>query len=153
MKKNNGFTLIEILVAIVIISLVSLILLAGFKAFYRQRSLDGAAVQIHAMLNKARQQTLTSKNTAAYGVRFNTQAVYLYQGSFSSSSPAPIQTLIIDRVVKLSPISLTGGTNDVRFTKLTGESSATGTIAVTLVENASSTRTFTIYQSGLVDIQ
>ena len=148
-SKVRGFTLIELLISVGILIIIGLLLIQGFERFFTDRSLDGTVSQIHAMLNKARHQTLTSKNGAAYGVRFNTQEAYLYQGTFSSSSP--IQTLSINKVVTISTLSLAGGTNDVRFIKLTGETNATGTIVVRLADNASTTRTITIYQSGLVD--
>lgn len=146
---QGGFTLIELLVSVVIIIVVGVFIVSGFERFFTDRSIDGTVAQIHAMLNKARHQTLTAKNGSAYGVRFNTQAVYLYQGAFSSSSPVDI--ISINGVAKISSISLTGGTNDIRFTKLTGEANATGTVVVSLSDNASTTRTITVYQSGLVD--
>ena len=145
--RNKGLSFFEILIAVAVITLVSTLSISAFTSFRRAKAIDVTMSQTVSLLNKARHQTLDAKNGYAYGVRFNTDYIYLYQGSFSSSTP--VQTVALDPFVKISAMNLAGGTNDVRFTRLTGETTATGTVSISL-RNNTGTSTITIYQSGLV---
>ena len=149
MNIRRGFTLIEMLIVVVILAIISSITISGFYRFREDTMLDRMAVDVKSILTKARQQTLTAKNGYAYGVRFNDQQIFLYKGSFSSSSSELI--INVDPLVSMSSSSFSGGTNDIRFTKFTGEPSATGTINVSLDSDKTRYRTITVYQSGLTD--
>ncbi len=149
MKYSRGISLIEILIVVVIITIISSITVSAFYRFREDVMLDRMAVDVKSLLTKARQQTLTAKDGYAYGVRFNNQQIYLYRGSFSSSTY--IQSIVVDPLVGMSSSSFTGGTNDIRFTKFTGEPSATGTINVTLDSDSTRYRTIRVHQSGLAD--
>jgi prepilin-type N-terminal cleavage/methylation domain-containing protein len=149
MKSLRGFSLVEMLIVVTILTIISAITISAFYRFREETMLDRTATQVKSFLTKARQQTLTAKNGYAYGIRFNEQQIFLYHGSFSSSSPDLI--LNLDPLVAMASSSFSGNTNDVRFIKFTGEPTATGTINVTLDSDTTRYRTITVYQSGLTD--
>ena len=54
--------------------------------------------------------------------------------------------------VSITEINLNGGVADVVFERLTGNTTAYGTLVIEAVSNASTTRTINIYQNGTMDI-
>ncbi len=146
---KKGLTLIEILITLGILTIITGLAITAFKKFREERSLDTTATQVKSMLNRARQQTFSAKNNAVFGVRLNTGAAYLYQNTFSTSTA--VQIISFDPYVRISSMNLKNATNTILFSRLTGETMATGTIVISLVSSSTRSRTLTVYQSGLVD--
>lgn len=146
--RHHGFTLIEVLIALLIVGLVVTVLIASFRSFTARRTLDGAAANVISALEVARAQTLDSLSDSAYGVHIETDRVVIFAGAtYMPGDPG-------NRLILLSPqvsvgSSLTGGTTDVSFARLSGKASATGTITVTLRADPSQTRVITVAPGGI----
>lgn len=145
----RGFTVIEILIAIVVTITLVTIILSGFASFRESSELTRAADSIVDILKQARTRTLASENSAQYGIRFASSTAVLFQGSAFSSNPASHATTTLPALVEVSSITLVGGGADILFKRLTGETDNTGTVIVRSRRTSAKTKTITIYASGL----
>ncbi len=142
----------ELVVVIGILALLSLITFQLFRTFTSAESLMKDARQVISELNKAQSLTLSSKDADQYGVHLETSRITLFKGSsYISTSTSNISTTL-SPLVRISPISLAGGGSDVIFQRLTGETTQTGTITLSLVSSASTTKSITIYATGVSEI-
>ena len=118
MKK--GFSILEVLIVIAVLVVIVVIVVSAFSRFNNNQSLNGAVGEITAVLNEARANTLASYDNIVYGVHFQSDKVVLFKGqNFSSSDPNNEDTVLSSKI-SISNISLSGGSNDVVFKRLTG---------------------------------
>ena len=149
--KNKGITLIEILVIIAIIIIISSVVLFSLSKFQKGQALDNTTIEIVTLLNKARQNTLSSLNSTSYSVHFETDKMVLFIGSVYSSSSSTNETVYFDSSVIIPStggINVGGGDN-VTFERLTGETIG-GTIIIRLVSDSTKTKTITISKTGII---
>lgn len=59
LKKNQGFTVVELIVSMVILILLSTVVLAGFRASKRQKELEYQADKVVTVINKVQNLALT----------------------------------------------------------------------------------------------
>jgi len=150
-KSNSGFTLIEIIITLGIISLISTALYASFASSNRRQVLEKQTASILALLEDAHSETLSSKNLYQYGVHLDADQAVLFRGSAYSALDASNQVQPLDNRVTISDISLAGGGSDVLFDRLTGATSNSGSLTVTLAADNSQTKTITIFKTGLIE--
>ncbi len=151
--KNKGITVIEIIIVISIIVALSAIILPSLSSFRRERSLDNATQDIISMLNKARNDTVSSLNSMAYGVHFESDKVTYFQGPTFNSIASSNVVLLLDPSVNIPStggINLGGGGSDVIFTRLTGDTVNYGTIILQLTSDATRQKTITISKTGAI---
>ncbi len=147
-SSTRGFTLIEVIIAVLIVVLVTGVFVASFRSFSARRALDGASAHVISALEVARTQTLDSLSDSQYGVHIEATRVTIFKGATYT------QGHVDNRIINLSPqvrvtSSLTGGVTDVTFMRLTGKASVTGTVTITLVADTSQTRVITIAPGGI----
>lgn len=152
LKYKTGFTFIELMVVIGIIMLITYIFLGTFLNFKRNQALIMDTDTVVGLLRQARNQTLSSKNSNSYGVHFTAPQVTLFTGSTYNSGATDNENFVLSSTDTVLSISLTGGGNDVVFSRLTGETTQNGTIVVSS-PGISQTKTVTIYKTGLVESQ
>ncbi len=158
-KKNitkryaqKGFTLTEVLVSIAIVALLGTIVMSTFFIYRKNQSLSLDTQTVSTILRQARNQTLSYKNSAVYGVHFNTTDVVLFPGSVYSSSNPENEVYPLNYSDTILTIMLAGGGSDVIFQRLTGETSQNGSIVIS-APGLTQTKTVTIYKTGLVESQ
>ena len=149
--SRNGFTLIEVLVAIVILAVLTTVVFSALVRFNRAQALTSATESIHAALNEARSLTLASKSRTVYGVHFDMGSTTLFQGAMYTSTDPNNEVIMLSNAVIISSVSLEGGGQDVVFDRLTGKTSQYGTITLSLTADATKTRTVTIDTSGIIE--
>ncbi|MDB5259162.1 MAG: seg [Candidatus Taylorbacteria bacterium] len=152
LPRNSGFSLIEILVVIAISGLLSAITLGVFVTFQKSKGLSSDTETVVETLRQARSQSLSSKDSSAYGVHFSTSKITLFTGSTyatTSSSNLNFDLVATDAVLS---ISLFGGGSNVVFNRVTGETGQYGTVVISS-PSASLSKTVTIYKTGVVDSQ
>ena len=149
--KHKGFTVLEILVAISIITLVVTIITISFSKLNSAQALDKSADLVASVLDEARSLTLSSKGDSQYGIYFEDSQVTLFKGATSSpSAPANVATNL-HALVSLRNITLSGGGTSVIFKRLTGNTAETGTVEVFLKDSTTTFRTITISATGIVE--
>jgi len=151
-KKQDGFTVIELLTVLAIMGILITIVLTSFSQLNKSQALQKSARTVAAIINQARADTLSSKNDSEYGVHFETSQVVEFKGTtYSNVSPNNIY-LPINPLVTLSNISIAGGGSEVTVVRLTGEASTSAVITLSLVSATTSTRVITVSGTGIVDV-
>lgn len=151
MKK--GFTLIEILVVIGITAIVLGVAVNSFYNFVKTQALNADYISIASFIDQAKSLSINSKSDSQYGVRFSTSTVDLFKGS-SYSVAGSQQTYTLNSRVYISDINLVGGNaNEIVFDRLTGYSSASGTVSIALKSASTTVLTMQIYKTGIVEYE
>lgn len=150
MKKNSGFTLAETLMVVTITLMVSAITFFSFSSYGSQEAISKDQARVVSVLEKARALTLDSYNSSQYGVHFGTNTITIFTGvTYNSSASSNIVTDLNSKVI-VQKIDLFGGGNDVIFNRLSGETNQMGTTTIALSFATTTTRSITVYGTGLI---
>lgn len=128
-EENKGFTIAEIVVAMVIVTLIGTISLTTFVSARKSKELITLSNQVYAVLERAKADAIASKNGQAAGVKFSTSTyVYFAGNAYDSANP----NNRIYQVGSRYQITTTLPSSDksVVFSRLYGAASATGTIDI-----------------------
>ncbi len=137
---RSGFTIIEMIIVIAVISVVSLVTAPLGIQFYNSQTITGIQGQLGDSLTRARSQSATQKNDSAYGLCLNnvfgsngttTSSYTLYAGNDGAACSSH-NTVADDQYQLLSGTYITfpTSTNEIGFAKHTGTPTATGTISI-----------------------
>jgi prepilin-type N-terminal cleavage/methylation domain-containing protein len=148
----RAFTLIEVLVVIAIVLILLAVSIEGFRTFAVGAGGDASARRVLKTLEEAHARTLSSDGDTQYGVHFETDSATLFVGSAYVSGAGGNEVSTLHRA-EISAVSLTGGVDDVVFSRIRGIPSATGTVTITQTGDASIERTIYIYETGLSDME
>jgi prepilin-type N-terminal cleavage/methylation domain-containing protein len=141
MKK--GFTLIELIIVIALISILGFLSTGFYSRFYNQNAVSTITDELTQEFRKAQIYAMMGKQNGNWGVHNNTTSIILFQGStFVGRNTAFDETFTVN-----SNITITGLT-DLIFFRMTGTPSATPTI---IISNANNTRTITVNSQGVVN--
>jgi|GEM_PF-878054 len=148
-----GFTLIEVVIVLAVITVVSLITAPLGIQFYDGQTITGAQGRLGDALTRARSQSVVQENDIQYGVCLigsgnSTSTYVLYAGAAGSAcvthnNPTDELSTVNDGTV----ITFPGSATEINFAKHTGIPSATGTISI--VWNGY-TRTLTVDSLGTI---
>jgi prepilin-type N-terminal cleavage/methylation domain-containing protein len=148
----KGFTLVEILVVVGIMTVIILVVLSPFRSYSTLEKLQTDTLQVKSILDRARESTVSGKNGSRYGVHFETNRAVLFEGNSYDSSDTNNRVTDLNSAVTISNITLSSGGSDVVFQRLTGESTVSGSVVLTLVGTTTS-RTISIQATGISNIQ
>jgi hypothetical protein len=98
-------------------------------------------------LRDARAQTLASVGGAQYGVLISSDRFIFFQGAVYNAAATSNQPFIFS-----SNVSASSSLGSIVFQRLTGNSTASGTISVYLKSDLTAKRTISIGNSGLVSV-
>ena len=146
MRKRNedGFSLIEMLLSVMIIGMITAVSVPLYNSFLARNDLDITSQQIAESFRRAQIYARGVQGDSAWSVEVQTSAVTLFKGTvFASRDTSYDETITLPGRVTAS------GLGEVRFAILTGLPNTTGT--VTLTSNASETKTVTINAEGMVN--
>ncbi len=149
--KYRGFTFIELIVTVAIFSVAVSAILNSFGQLNQNQVINKNTELVATILREARSLTLASRGGNQYGVHLESSQVVLFRGSVYSSSDPDNIYYPLNALGNISVITLAGGGSDVVFDRLTGDTSQSGTIKLSLLADPSSTRTITISGTGLVE--
>jgi len=149
-QGERGFTLVEILISIAVLIVISFGIFRVFNSFDENQALQKDAAKVISVLEKARQQTLFSRDSSQYGVHFNINQVVLFKGDFYSSSDEDNVRTTLHSKVNISSKNLSGGGDEVVFERLSGETNQGGTITLQNRLDASKAIVVTIEGTGLI---
>ncbi len=146
---SKGFTLVEILVVLAIISILAAISAASFKSMYQSTSLRSGASATFDALTSARSSTLGSQSDMVYGVHFSSTTVTQFAGDTYVAGATGNSVYTYEGSVRATSSVITSG-GVVTFSRLQGLPSTTGTLYVYDV-NGGGTTTVIIHGSGLIE--
>lgn len=155
MKKNNynkGIGIIEILISIAIMAIIAAVVVPSLSSFKNHQVLVNTAEDVVSLLNKARIETLASKNSNYYSVHFETNRAVLFTGSVFNSGDSNNYVVNFDSSISIPSsggINLTGGGANVTFTRLTGDTNQNGNIVLQLNSDNNQKKIITIKKTGV----
>ncbi len=148
--KKNGFTILELLLVISIMSILSAIVLTTYVDFRRHESLSKDTETVVQVLNQARNQTISSRNQSVYGVHIASSTITIFTGGTYDQNSPTNQVINLNPIDTIVNLSLNGGGVDVVFRRITGETGNYGTVTIAST-GLTNTRTVTIYETGVVE--
>lgn len=119
------------------------------SSFRSSKALQIVSEEMLSLLDEARGNTLSAKDSYAYGAHFESSIIVLFRGTAYSISDPNNKTVDIDGAVEIADISLAGGGQDVLFQRLTGKTNQNGTIIIRLKSDNLKTKTIAIEASGV----
>lgn len=139
----RGFSLVEIIAVVGILSLLIGLSVAGYRTFEKNVTLETVSQQIVIVLDDARSRTVGSEGDSQYGVRFQNNTYTLL------ASPNEVHTLPED--VEFGSITLEGVGSDVMFNRISGTTDQPGAVVVRFVDRPETAQTITISAQGQAD--
>jgi hypothetical protein len=150
MRKNAGFTMAETLMVVSITIIATGIMFFSFSHYGSTEALAKDQGKVVSVLEKARALTLNSQDSSQYGVHFASTTVTIFTGvTYNPNSTSNLVTELNSKVI-INGLTLYGGGKDVIFNRLSGETNQIGTTTLALSAATTTTRTITIYGSGLI---
>ena len=151
MIKNSGFTIIETLFVLIILTLLVSIVFVSFRKLNDSKILDTSTLLATSILDEARSLTLSAKNTSQYGVHLEASKIVLFKGSSYSALATDNVVTTLNTQVAIRNIGLNGGGVDVIFDRLTGETSMAGTLELYLKASTTMSNTITVRSTGVIE--
>ena len=150
--KRRGFSLIELIMVVAIVSLIA----ASAVLLLRNQllgNLESDTQIIVDRLQESQARAIAGVNGTAWGIHFDNATTTPYYAIFSGASfTAPSTTYYLSGLVQFSQPK-SGSTSDIIFNKLTGTAATTGTIVLKLATSASSTKTISVSTQGQITVQ
>ena len=147
MLQNKGFSVIELLVTIAILGMLLGVSVVSFASYNRRQAVFATAAAVGQSLRDARARTLASVAGSQYGVKVDGDRFTFFQGSvFSSSTPTN------NTFMYASGVSASSSISTFIFERVTGNSSASGTISVYQTSSANVVKYVKVQTTGLVSI-
>lgn len=144
MKREKGFTLLEVLLSIASIVAIAAISIPVYQSFQVRNDLNIAATTIAQSLRRAQIISQASDGDATSGVRVQSGSITIFRGASYVS-----RDNTYDEIFEM-PTSITPSVNfEIVFAKFSGLPMSTGSL--TLTSNANETRTITINAKGMVN--
>lgn len=153
-KFIKGNSLIEIVIAMAIITIILVITVPKLNDFRAHQTINNTASEVVNLLNEAKTSTLFSKNSTVYGVHFETNRVVFFTGPTFDDSALTNKVITFDSFVSLPSgnITLNGNSVDIVFDRLTGNTSSHGTITLELVGDSSVQKVITVSSLGVISL-
>ena len=155
--KTKGYTLVELLIAVAVLTVILIISATTFYNLTKKSDLDASRDNIISVLNIARNKALASEGAKQYGVYFDTSTspdkYILFQGpNYAGRDVSFDEVCDLVSSIEISNISFNGNGDEVVFKRLDGSTDNYGSITIQSL-NTSETRTVYIYSSGEISTQ
>jgi prepilin-type N-terminal cleavage/methylation domain-containing protein len=144
-NSTFGFTLIEMMIVLAITGMLVAIVVVTLKNAGGSEALETSTVSIISLLNEAKSKAVSSKDASGYGVRIMPNQLTSFEGGYGTNN----NTLTISSLVKIS--TSTGIGNDIIFNNVSGSTTASGTITVTVLNDTSKKSTISVYNTGEIE--
>lgn len=142
-KLNSGFTLLELLLSVAIISLLAGFSLPVYRTLLSKNDLDIAVVTTAQSLRRAQMLAQAVDGDTTWGVKAQSGSLVIFKGvSFSGRDSNFDETFTVPTTIGLS------GVTEITFAKMTGLPISTGTLTLT---SESDSKTVNVNQKGMVE--
>ena len=153
MIRARGASFVEILVVIGVLALMAVITFQTYVTVNANKALDTDAQKIMAELGEARSLTIGSRDGSPWGLHVASTSVTLFEGATYSAGASGNVTTALNSVVQVDRVNILGGGTDIIFQRLTGATTATGTMKLIYTASSTVSRTITIYGTGVADVK
>lgn len=128
-KKPNGFSLIEILISLAVLTSLLLIGTLSFSDLKTDKELQAIAGSIVSKLEEAKSNSLSGKGGSSYGVKFNDDSYVYFPGSSYIVSNDGNKEYQINSNFQMSN-DIPGSSDSIVFSKITGDSNYAATVTL-----------------------
>lgn len=146
---QKGFSLLELVIAVSILTLVGALVLVSFINSRNVRDLDSYGQNILSVLQLAQSRALAGEANTIWGVHLEQSQVVLFRdvyyfgGNFNEYYTLPNNLEIVS-------VALAGGGQEVIFNRLDGKTAESGSFVLRVKDSTSNTFPVTIDPSGKV---
>ncbi len=153
-KKNNGFTLMELLVTMGIAVVLGSVAMSNYFSYQSTVSIDGAANELLGNLRDAQQRAISQDQQSAWGVYINAVSddndyYELFYGNSRSTGTVVSKTVLPVDLEFLVPAQ--GSVSEINFAKSTGLPNHDYTLIIVSKRNSTLARTISFNMStGLI---
>ena len=144
MRDEKGFTLLEVLLSVIILSVMAGLSLPVMASFNGRNDLDVTTQSIAMQLRRAGTYSRGANSDSQWGVHAQSGSVTLFRGAAYASRDTGY-----DETTPIPSSFTVSGTSDVVFSKVDGSPSSSGSITLTNT-NSNEARTITINAKGMV---
>jgi prepilin-type N-terminal cleavage/methylation domain-containing protein len=146
-KKNNksGFTFIEISIVLGILGLLAVFITSSFSGLGSRQTLDKATISVISILNEARSTAISSKSASSWGVRVYANKLTSFEGSYGVNN----KDYILPSLLSIS--TSTGIGTDIIFNNVSGNTTASGTIMITVLSDIDKNSIIRIFSTGAIE--
>jgi len=141
--SNKGFTLLEMLLAVALLSIITGIGVPVYQSFQARNDLDVAEAAVVQTLHRAQTLAQASDGDTSWGMYATTSSIILFKGASYASRDSGFDE-VFNTVGSITP----SGVSEIVFTKFSGLPEATGTI--TLTSNIGEVRNIIVNSQGMV---
>lgn len=141
--NSRGFTLIEVLLSVSILSIIAGLSIPVYQSFLVRNDLSNTTETVASSLRRANTYARGVKDDSLWGIKVQSAMITVFKGADYSS-----RDTAYDETVSLPSTITASGMDEVMFAKLSGAPSAVGTITLKTTNNDS--RTVTINAKGMV---
>ena len=149
-QDKNGFTLLEILIAISILVIMISIAATVGRSFSDAVNLDNSAKMVEANIKLAKTRSVNALNDTNYGVHFEDNYIVIFVGGIFDDSDPTNEIINLSDGIKTQNVSFAGG-GDLIFNRLTGVTDNFGSLEVALIKDSSKKRQIVINKEGQVN--
>ncbi len=148
----KGFSSVELLVALGVLGILLAMVFVSFRGLRNTQTLNSAVEQLTIFIDKAKTETLSSKNSSSHGVHFESNRLVRFEGAvYDPMGPSNVE-LTLSPDVEISSITLNGGGADLVFQEFTGKTNEYGSIVVRLKHATSESRNIEFKSTGIIKI-
>lgn len=142
LNNKRGFTLLELLLPVAIISLLAGLSLPVYRTLMKKNDLDIAATTITSSLRRAQVLSQAVDDDKTWGVKVQSGSIVIFKGaSYTARDPTFDETFDVPTTIGV------GGTTEVVFAKFTGFPQTTGTVNLS---TEGDTRSISINEKGTI---
>lgn len=150
---SRGITVAEILVSVTVLAIITVMVIIALGNFRTSQAMNDAEERIVTLFDEAKSKTIASENLSQYGIHLESNSVVLFSGATYVTAASSNKTYTLDALLEIVNISLAGGGDDVVYEQLTGGVDEYGTFDLRVIEDTSNSRTFTITQTGIIEVE
>ena len=142
-KNTRGFTLLELVLSIALLSILAVITIPLYRTFQVKNTLDTGTYEIVAALRRAQLLSQAAEADGQWGVAVHSGSVTIFQGmSYAARNAA------LDETMTLVSSVIPSGTSEIVFSEVTGLPVSAGTL--TLTSSTGLQRIITINAKGML---
>ncbi len=149
LRRSHGFTLLEILVTMSILLIITAVSMKGIAQYAHRQTYQTAVERIRSDFMETREKTLASYNDTVYGMYVGTTTIEFFKGATPVVGSSSNTFIDLSKYGVTATPSFKNGIRYIKFARLTGAASATGTLKISDTHSSAST-TLTIFTSGLI---
>lgn len=149
---GGGFTLLEIVIVVAVLTIIGAIVAYGFYSFFRTSEMKTAVDVVHAELRDARAKTIAARGDSRYGVHFESDRVTVFAGTVYSVSDPANEIEVLPPGISIVTIALNGGGADVIFDRLSGNTAQYGSVTLAHRSHDIADKIISVSAAGMIDV-